>query len=194
MVFDSLPTIQGAMREHVQLIQDLETQVPSISTIATLLMKKLSAGNRIYWCGNGGSAADSQHLAAELVGRFKRERRALPSMALTTDTSILTALANDYSYEEVFSRQVEALFQQGDVLIGISTSGNSSNVIRAVRAAKAQGGVTVGFLGRDGGQLKKECDQVVVVPSYDTARIQEMHIMIGHILCDVLEQSCLPTQ
>ncbi len=186
---ESLSVIRESMAQHRRVIEQVEAQAETVASIGAVLTDAIATGNTIFWCGNGGSAADSQHLAAELVGRFKRERRALPSIALTTDTSILTALANDYSYEEVFSRQVEAMLREGDVLVGISTSGNSPNVLRAVRSAKKQGGTTIGFLGRDGGKLKGECDRVFVVPSDETARIQEMHIMVGHILCDVVERS-----
>jgi D-sedoheptulose 7-phosphate isomerase len=151
------------------------------------MLSSLRAGGTVFWCGNGGSAADSQHFAAELVGRYKRERSAIASVALTTDTSILTAIGNDYSYEEIFARQVEAVVRRGDVLIGISTSGNSQNVIRAVQTARNRGAITIGMLGRDGGSLRHYCENTIVVPHTETARIQEMHLMIGHILCDLVE-------
>ncbi|CAA7621843.1 D-sedoheptulose 7-phosphate isomerase [Magnetospirillum sp. UT-4] len=148
----------------------------------------LDGGGKVLFFGNGGSAADAQHLAAELVVRYRAERRALAAIALTTDTSILTACANDYSFDHVFARQIEALARPGDVAIGISTSGNSPNVLRALEAARALGCVAAGLSGRDGGAMVGLCDPLVVVPSPVTARIQEMHILIGHALCDLLEQ------
>ena len=152
------------------------------------IAERIKNGNKILLCGNGGSAADCQHIAAELVGRFNMERRALPAVALTTDTSILTAVANDYSFDRIFERQVEALGQEGDVLIGISTSGNSENVVRAVEKAKEMGILTVGFLGRDGGRLAGMVDHAFVVKSFSTPRIQEVHITLGHVLCDFVEK------
>lgn len=142
------------------------------------------------FCGNGGSAADSQHIAAEFVGHFMKERGPLNAIALTTDTSILTAVGNDYSFNDVFSRQVRGISKPGDILVGITTSGNSQNVIEAVQAAKKCGCKTIGLLGRDGGKLAPLCDISFVVPSNETPRIQEMHILIGHILCDLLEEEC----
>ncbi|MBX9635104.1 MAG: D-sedoheptulose 7-phosphate isomerase [Magnetospirillum sp.] len=150
--------------------------------------RSLEAGGKILFFGNGGSAADAQHLAAELVVRYRSNGRALAALALTTDTSILTACANDLSYDDIFSRQIEALMRPQDVAIGISTSGNSPNVLKALEAARAIGGVAAGFTGRDGGKMVGLADPLVVVPSSVTARIQEMHILIGHSLCDVLEQ------
>lgn len=166
----------------------LRENKPGIAAVATLLAQTLARGGCIFWLGNGGSAADSQHLAAELVGRFKKNRRALRSIALSTDTSVLTCVANDYSYEDIFSRQVEALGRSGDAVIGISTSGNSENVIRAIEKAKEMGLSTVSLLGKGGGRSKSLADQTLVVGSDSTARIQEMHILIGHILCDLIEQ------
>ncbi|WP_255448604.1 D-sedoheptulose 7-phosphate isomerase [Telmatospirillum sp. J64-1] len=147
----------------------------------------LAGGGKILFCGNGGSAADAQHLATELVVRYTRNRKALPSIALTTDTSLLTAAANDFSFDEVFARQVEALCRPGDVVIGISTSGNSPNVLRALEAAKEMGGIAAGLSGRDGGKMVGLAEPLIVVPSTVTARIQEMHILLGHMLCDLLE-------
>jgi D-sedoheptulose 7-phosphate isomerase len=137
--------------------------------------------------GNGGSAADSQHLAAEIVGRFKKERMGMASIALTTDSSIITSIGNDYGFEAIFSRQVEAIGNLGDILVGITTTGNSGNVVAAINAGKKMGLVTVGLLGNDGGKLKSLCDHSIIVPSNDTARIQESHILIGHILCEFIE-------
>ncbi|MEO2082688.1 MAG: D-sedoheptulose 7-phosphate isomerase [Desulfurobacteriaceae bacterium] len=150
--------------------------------------QRIKNGNKLLLCGNGGSAADCQHIAAELVGRFSIERRGLPAIALTTDTSILTAVANDYSFDRIFERQVEALGKEGDVLIGISTSGNSENVIRAVEKAKEMGILTVGFLGKDGGKLASMVDHPFIVKSFSTPRIQEVHITLGHVLCDFIEK------
>jgi D-sedoheptulose 7-phosphate isomerase len=152
------------------------------------MAERLKRGCRVLVCGNGGSAADAQHMAAELSGRFVKERRALAGIALTTDTSALTAIGNDYGFDRVFSRQVEALGRPGDLLIGISTSGNSPNVILAVEAAKGLGMRTLGLLGRDGGKLKGLVDDALIVPSTVTARIQEVHQMIYHFWCEAVEQ------
>lgn len=166
----------------------LEKNVDDIREIAGILISAYRKNNKVLICGNGGSAGDSQHFAGELVCRFEKERKALFCIALTTDTSILTALANDYSFDVVFKRQVEALASPGDVLIGISTSGNAANVISAVQQAKKQGVTTIGFTGQDGGKLKPFVDKCLCVPSKTTARIQEGHIMIIHILCRLIEQ------
>ncbi len=147
----------------------------------------IAGGGKVLIFGNGGSAADSQHIAAEFVGRFKKERRALPAIALTTNTSTLTALANDYGYSVTFKRQIEALGQRGDAVLAISTSGNAQNVIEAVKTAKEKGLVTIALTGKDGGALAPLCDISIVVNSYDTARIQEAHILIGHLFADILE-------
>jgi D-sedoheptulose 7-phosphate isomerase len=151
------------------------------------MAERLKRGCRILVCGNGGSAADAQHFAAELSGRYVKERRALAGIALTTDTSALTAIGNDYGFEKVFSRQVEALGRPGDLLVGISTSGNSPNVILAVEAAKEQGMKTLGLLGRDGGKLLALCDEALVIPTAITARIQEVHQMVYHFWCEVID-------
>lgn len=164
-----------------------ENLADRLAIAARLVAEALRRGNKVMFCGNGGSAADSQHLAAELVGRYRRNRPGLAALALTVDTSALTAIGNDFGFEEVFSRQVEALGQPGDVLVAISTSGRSPNVLRAVDAARALGLKTVGLVGRDGGQLAGLVDLALVVPSEDTARIQECHITLGHILCDLVE-------
>jgi D-sedoheptulose 7-phosphate isomerase len=173
--------------EHLEVIQALPSQLDLLEQIAIRMSDAIVAGKKILWCGNGGSAADSQHLAAELVGRFRRERRGLPSIALTTNTSILTAIGNDYSYDLVFSRQVEALCSPGDVLVGISTSGNSRNVCAALEAARALGGFTVAFTGEGGGSAAKVAEITLRIPSKDTARIQEGHILCGHMICDWIE-------
>lgn len=153
-----------------------------------LLWAAVESGGKILLCGNGGSAADAQHIAAEMVGRYRRERPGAPALALTTDTSILTAVGNDYGFEEVFARQVEAMGRPGDCLVGISTSGRSPNVGKAMERARQSGLSTVGLLGCGGGTLKDLCDVAVVVPSESTPRVQEVHITVGHIWCDLLEE------
>lgn len=166
-----------------------ETQADAIRDAAEALIDCYRRGGKSLWFGNGGSAADAQHLAGELVGRFLKERRALPAIALTTNSSNLTAIGNDYGYERVFARQAEAWAHPGDVAVGISTSGKSANVLEAFRAAKERGAVTIGLTGRDGGMFPSVCDIAIVVPSDETPRIQEAHIVIGHILCDLIERS-----
>lgn len=160
-----------------------------IYTASVICVEALKGGKKIVLFGNGGSAADAQHIAAELVGRFKKERRALPAIALTTDSSALTAIANDYDFSQVFARQVEALVGPGDVAIGISTSGESENVLRGLEEARKRGAKLIGLLGREGGRIKDICDSSIVVGVHDTARIQEMHIMIGHILCALIDEN-----
>jgi D-sedoheptulose 7-phosphate isomerase len=189
---DNNKVFAAAIAEHLAVIEALRGQQPVLEAIATEMMQALLRGNKVLWCGNGGSAADSQHLAAELVGRFRRERRAMPSIALTTDTSILTAIGNDYGYEHVFRRQVEALCVAGDVLVGLSTSGNSRNVCLALEEAHARGAVTVAFTGAGGGAMKNVADLALCVASKDTARIQEGHILCGHMLCDWVELEVCP--
>lgn len=166
----------------------LETQAETIAQVGAAVVEALRQGKTLYLFGNGGSASDAQHIAAELVGRFTKERRALPAVALTTNTSTLTALGNDYEYAIVFARQLEAFGKPGDIVIGISTSGNSPNVLRGLQAAQTLGMVTVGLTGETGGQTRSITDHCICVPSRDTARIQESHIMIGHILCEIIEQ------
>lgn len=161
--------------------------IPVIEKAAQLLIEALDGGHKLLLFGNGGSAADSQHIAAELVGKLLVKRRALPAIALTTDTSNLTALANDFGYETVFQRQVEALGQPGDVAVGLSTSGHSPNVLAALKLARKKGLKTIGLTGRDGGPLVPLVDVAIVVPSDSTQRIQESHITIGHILCELIE-------
>ena len=151
----------------------------------------LANGGKLLLMGNGGSAADSQHIAAELIGRFKKERKAMPALALTVDSSSLTALGNDYGFDTIFSRQVEALASPIDAIIGISTSGNSRNVIQALNLAREIGAKTIGFMGNDGGHMKNCVDIGIIVPSDDTARIQEVHITVGHIICEIIEQDLI---
>lgn len=155
--------------------------------VAQAIGEAFAAGAKVLLCGNGGSAADAQHLAAELAGRLRRERRGLPAVALTVNASVLTAVSNDYGYDMVFARQVEALGRPGDVLIAISTSGSSTNVVRALEHAQAAGMVTVGFLGDRGGDMEPHCHHVIKAPSSDTQRIQEIHIAVGHAICELVE-------
>jgi len=180
--------IISALEEGARLGEKLKELAPEIAKASRIIIDCLNSGGKVMICGNGGSAADSQHIAAELVGRFKRERRAMAAIALSTDSSILTSLANDYSFDRVFSRQVEALGSTGDLLILISTSGNSANLIEAARAAKEGEIRTMALLGRDGGKVVGEVDFSIIVPSSDTARIQEGHMIIYHIICDLVEE------
>lgn len=180
---------QNAIADHQAVIQALESQQAVLERIAGEMTRAIFEGKKVLWCGNGGSAADSQHMAAELMGRFRRERRGLPSIALTTDTSILTAIGNDYGYEKVFQRQVEALCVKGDVLVGISTSGNSKNVCGALETARQMGAYTVAFTGEGGGRMAGIAEATLRIASKDSARIQEGHILCGHMLCDWIEKS-----
>ncbi len=158
-----------------------------IVNLGILMAKRLEMGYKILICGNGGSAADSQHFAAEIVGRFEKERKGFPAIALTTDTSALTAIGNDYGFDQIFSRQVEALGEKGDILIGISTSGNSENIIKAVEKAKKLKMFTIGFLGKDGGKLKDIVDKAFIVKHNNTARIQEVHLTLEHTICKIID-------
>jgi D-sedoheptulose 7-phosphate isomerase len=176
------------LEQHRQVINDLASCNGVIETAADLLTNTLKQGGKLLLCGNGGSAADCQHIAAEFVVRYEKKRRALAAIALTTDTSILTAHANDFDFDTVFSRQVEALGQPNDCLIAISTSGNSSNVLKAVAAARAKGMAVVALTGANGGALNSAATLTVLVPSTITARIQEAHILIGHYWCGVIEE------
>ncbi len=175
------------LAEHAEVMSALEGLESTFETVAAAMTRAISAGRKICWMGNGGSAADAQHLAAELVGRFQRERAALPSIALTTDTSVLTAVGNDYGYDQIFARQLAALCQPGDVVVGLSTSGNSPNVLAAIELARDRNLLTVGFTGAKGGKLAESADHVFRVPSVKAARIQEAHIFLGHSLCEVVE-------
>ncbi len=180
--------ISASLLEHQVLFEDIgRTQIDVIRDCSELLFETFAAGNKVLICGNGGSAADAQHIAAEFVGRYETERRALPSIALTTDTSALTAISNDYGFETVFSRQVDALAAKGDCLIAITTSGNSPNVIAAVMAARSRGCKIIGLTGKNGKKLAGLSDRCVLVPSTRTARIQEAHITIAHIWCEAID-------
>lgn len=181
--------INKIIDDHIALTRNIpNNHLHEIKTIVNWIVETLTNGKKIIFAGNGGSAADAQHLAAEFIGRFEKERRSLPAIALSTDTSILTALGNDYGFESVFSRQIEGLASQGDLFYAISTSGNSTNVISAVEKCKNIPCKTIGMLGRDGGKLKKNVDLAVIVDSNNTARIQEIHEIIGHIICFLVEK------
>jgi D-sedoheptulose 7-phosphate isomerase len=180
--------LKNCLDAHIETAKKMEELLPLIQEAGELATNTLKNGGKVLICGNGGSAADSQHIAAELSGRFKKERIALAGIALTTDTSALTAIGNDYGYEEVFSRQVEALAREGDLLIGISTSGNSLNVIKAIYSAKKIGCKVITLTGKSGGEMKNLGDINLVIPSNDTPRIQEMHIMVGHMICAIIDE------
>ena len=180
--------ISSHIQEHKKVLNSVNDEIiRKIEDISNILVNSLSKGNTIFWCGNGGSAGDSQHLAAELIGRYKDDRKPLKSIALTTDSSAITCISNDYSYEKVFERQIEGLGIKGDVLIGISTSGNSMNVVNALKKCSEIGVTSICLLGKDGGFAKSIADHSIIIESNSTARIQEMHIMIGQIFCDLIE-------
>ena len=181
-------SFEQAIAEHLKVIEALRREIPMLERIASLMSSAILDGKKILWCGNGGSVADAQHMAAELVGRFLCERRALPSISLTTDTSLLTSVGNDYGYEHVFQRQIEALCVAGDVVVGISTSGNSKNVRRALEAARAVGAHTVAFTGENGGTVTEIANLTLRIRSSETPRIQEGHTLCGHMLCDLIER------
>lgn len=181
--------IQSEFLSHIDTTQStLKTLASDINKVAETMIKALKAGNKIMVCGNGGSAADSQHFAAELSGRYKIDRKALRCVALTTDTSAITAIGNDFGFDFIFSRQVEALAKSGDILLAISTSGNSANILKAIDMAKSKNCIVVGLSGNDGGKMKNITDLNIIIPSSNTPRIQEMHLLIEHILCDIIER------
>jgi len=181
--------IKDCLIEHIEVAKKMEEILSDIEDVATLCIEALKNKNKILVCGNGGSAADAQHIAAELSGRFKKERIALGAIALTTDTSALTAIGNDYCFDMVFSRQVEALAQRGDILIAISTSGNSKNVINAIEVAKKRDCKVITFIGKGGGIMNGLGDVDIIIPSNNTPRIQEMHIMVGHMICALIDEA-----
>jgi D-sedoheptulose 7-phosphate isomerase len=191
---DRAKIFQSALAEHIQIIQALNDQQRVLDQIASEMVLAIRMGGKILWCGNGGSAADAQHLNGQLVVRFRLDRPGIPSIALSTDTSILTAASNNYGYEHIFQRQVETLARKGDVVVAISTSGNSRNVFLALEAARKVGAVSVAFTGKGGGQIAKAADFLFEVPSSDLPRIQEAHILAGHILCEILETELAPRQ
>ena len=186
---NTVEMIKSELEGHLAAIKATFALEADIKKACETAVATLKAGGKILLCGNGGSAADAQHIAAELTGRYKTERGALAGIALTTDTSALTAIGNDYGYEFVFSRQLEALGREGDLLIAISTSGNSGNVVKALELARKIGIKTIGLSGRTGGAMDELCELNLVVPSNDTPRIQEMHIMIGHIICQAIDDA-----
>ncbi|MGA7827778.1 MAG: D-sedoheptulose 7-phosphate isomerase [Geobacteraceae bacterium] len=187
--------IKAAFLSHREVMEALERELgPKMMLVTDLLVDTFRHGKKLLVMGNGGSAADAQHLAGEIVGRFRLERRGLPAIALSTDTSILTAVGNDYGFDAIFSRQVEALAQEGDLVIGISTSGSSANVLSALRLASEKGCRTVGLLGKDGGTIRNLVDIDLTVPGHDTPRIQEGHITIIHILCELVEDALFGEQ
>ena len=186
MKFKSI--ISSHIQEHKNVLNSFNDEmIEKIEDISNILVKALSSGNTIFWCGNGGSAGDSQHLAAELIGKFKDDRKPLKSIALTTDTSAITCISNDYSYDKIFERQIEGLGVEGDILVGISTSGNSENIINAIKKCKTIGVKSICLLGKNGGKVRSLADHSIIIDSNSTARIQEMHIMVGQIFCDLIE-------
>lgn len=182
--------IKQELKESIEIKNQVSNQLaPQIAIAAEMMIVALKSGHKILFFGNGGSAADAQHLAAELIGRYKKERKSLPAIALTTDSSILTCLGNDYGFEIIFARQIEGLAQAGDIAFGLSTSGNSPNVLKGLEVAKARGCKTIALLGNTGGTIAPAVDLAITVPSNNTPRIQESHITIGHILCSLVEQA-----
>jgi D-sedoheptulose 7-phosphate isomerase len=179
--------IENEIAAHLKVAETMSSLTNKVEIAAQLCIETLQDGGKILIFGNGGSAADAQHIAAELVGRYKMDRKGISAIALTTDTSAITSIGNDFGYNHIFERQVEALANKGDVLIGISTSGGSSNVINGLKMASKIGCKSIGFSGSDGGKMNQVCDINLVVPSEDTPRIQEMHIVIGHIICHLIE-------
>ena len=179
----------SALQQHLACVRELEKQAGAIEAAGDVLAQTIGRGNKVLICGNGGSASDAQHFAAELVGRFEQERSAWPAIAMTTDTSILTAIGNDYGFDAVFARQVQGLGRSGDTLVGISTSGHSENVLQAVRQARKRGMHTIGLLGRDGGSIAPAVDSSVVVRHQRTARVQEAHILILHFWAQQIEET-----
>ena len=179
--------INASIEVKKNLLEDAK-MLNTIETVVNIVTAAFQSGHKVLFCGNGGSAADAQHLAAEFSGRFYKDRKALPSEALHCNSSYLTAVANDYSYDVIYSRLVEGICTEGDVLVGLSTSGNSKNILNAFNTAKGLKVVTIGFTGETGGKMKEVSDYLINVPSSDTPRIQECHIMIGHIICQLVEE------
>src|SRR5687767_372943 len=190
---EKIKSIINASIETKQQVLANETLLQTVCDVVTIIVTAFKNGNRVYFCGNGGSAADAQHLAAEFSGRFYTDRKALPAEALHCNTSYLTAVGNDYGFDVVYSRMIEGIGEEGDVLVGLSTSGNSANIINAFEAAKQKRMTTVGFTGLTGGQMKSVTDYLINIPSTDTPRIQESHILIGHIVCQLVEEKYFNT-
>jgi D-sedoheptulose 7-phosphate isomerase len=180
-------THRQGLEEHARLIGSLDALLPTLADVSSRLIEVFTAGGRLYTFGNGGSAADAQHLAAELIGRYRRERRPLPAVALSVDPSVVSCIANDYAWEDVFARQVEALAGPGDIVAGFTTSGRSPNVVRGLAAARARGATTVLFSGGDGGTARQHADLALIVGSTTTARIQEAHLLLLHLLSDTVD-------
>ena len=181
--------IETSLNESIRVKSELlSSSIETIAEIAAITVNAFKAGNSLYLMGNGGSAADAQHISGELVGRYKKDRKALPALALTTNTSVLTAVSNDFGYDLCFEKQIEAFVKNGDVVFGLSTSGNATNVINAIKLARKMGARTIGFTGKDGGMLKDYVDVCLMVPSSETPRIQECHITVGHIMCSIIEK------
>ena len=185
--------VRRLYREHADAVERFFLEgAEAVESAAEALVTALRGGRTLFFFGNGGSAADAQHLAAEFVNRYVRDRPALPAVALTTDTSVLTSIANDSDFKNVFARQIEAIGRPGDVAVGISTSGRSANVLEGLRTARARRLITIGFCGKDGGAMRGLCDHLISVPSKTTARIQEVHILVGHILCQIVDETLYP--
>ncbi|MDP4131986.1 MAG: D-sedoheptulose 7-phosphate isomerase [Bacteroidota bacterium] len=187
-MLENIKKIVSASIDVKQKLLADEILLKTVALVVDEMVKAFKAGNRIYFAGNGGSAADAQHLAAEFSGRFYKDRLALPAEALHCNTSYLTAVANDYSYDEIYARLIKGIAHRGDILVGLSTSGNSTNIVRAFEAAREKGVITVGFTGESGGKMKTISDYLFNVPSGDTPRIQESHILLGHIVCELVEK------
>jgi len=185
--------IQRSIDVKLALMQD-EKLISAIRDSVEVIVKAFQNGNKVLFCGNGGSAADAQHLAAEFSGRFYTDREALPAEALHANTSYLTAVANDYGYELVYARLLQGIGNKGDVLVGLSTSGNSANIMKALETAKKKGLISIAFTGASGGKMRDLCDILINVPSSDTPRIQESHILAGHIICQLVESALYPTE
>jgi D-sedoheptulose 7-phosphate isomerase len=183
--------VQTSIDVKLKLLQD-DFLIKAIEKTVDVIVAAFNNGNKVYFCGNGGSAADAQHLAAEFSGRFYSDRRSLPAETLHGNISYLTAVSNDYSFEDVYARLIEGIGQKGDILVGLSTSGNSNNIIKAFEAARQKGLITIGFTGITGGQLKSVSDHLINIPSSDTPRIQESHILVGHIVCQLVEERIFP--
>lgn len=186
---DKIKKIIKASIDTKQSVLQNEGLLKAIAASVDVIVNAFRNGNRVYFCGNGGSAADAQHLAAEFSGRFYTNRKALPAEALHCNTSYLTAVANDYGFDEIYSRLIDGIGEAGDVLVGLSTSGTSTNITKAFETAKKKNMITIGFTGKSGGNMKPLCDHLVNIPSTDTPRIQESHIMVGHIICQLVEEA-----
>jgi len=190
---DKIKKIIKASIDTKQSVLQNEGLLKTIEASVDVIVNAFRNGNRVYFCGNGGSAADAQHLAAEFSGRFYTDRKALPAEALHCNTSYLTAVANDYSFDEIYSRLIDGIGEKGDVLVGLSTSGNSPNILKAFTTAKKKELITIGFTGKSGGEMRTLCDHLINIPSTDTPRIQESHIMVGHIICQLVEEKYFTT-